>query len=69
MRARVISIALSLSWLAVAPVGGAQPGARVEAAIRLRQADVAERRGDLPEARRLLELAVSLGAHPTALRA
>lgn len=69
MRARVISVALSLSLLAFAPVGGAQPGARVEAAIRLRQADVAERRGDLPEARRLLELAVSLGAHPAALRA
>jgi hypothetical protein len=69
MRVRVLSIALTLSLLAVAHTGGAQPGARVEAAIRLRQAEMAERRGDLPEARRLLELATSLGAHPAALRA
>lgn len=69
MNARWVSLVLSLGLLAAAAPGGAQPGARVEAVIRLRQAEMAERRGDLPEARRLLELAVSLGAHPTALRA
>ncbi len=66
---RSTRLALGLSVLSLSPLGDAQPGQRAEAMIRLRQAEIAERRGDLPEASRLLELAVSLGAPPAALRA
>lgn len=61
--------ALCLTAPGAAQPGLAEPGARAEAMIRLRQAEIAERRGELPEALRLLELATASGAPPAAYRA
>lgn len=59
-----------LGWMVLVSLSTqAQPGSRVEAAVRVRQADLAARRGDLPEARRLLEAGIALGAAPSAHRA
>lgn len=60
---------VTFSLLLLSKGVAAQPGARVEAAIRLRQAVIAERRGELAEARRLLVAAIELGAHADAHRA
>lgn len=59
--------ALSLVTL-LSGAAAAQGPSRVEATVRVRQAELAARRGDLAEARRLLELALQLGAPPTAER-
>lgn len=67
MRRRIARLVAALLLLATATA--AQDPSRVEALVRLRQAEVAERRGDLPEARRLLEASVQLGGPPSAQRA
>lgn len=67
MRAHVALLIAAM--LLRSPASPAQEPTRVEALVRMRQAELAERRGDLPEARRLLEASVGLGAPPPAQRA